>query len=430
MEKDIEVRLRREHIPNGVKSRPTDFWLLYDSDVNFDRFIGDSQIVERLDNIFQKNSDPEVRDSEIAYYLQMCGILSETRKVRSYWLPPLEDTLSAPVKLFFNPSGECPNNCLTCFAEELTTATLEDRVAREAFNQVVEMPIFWMNLGGCELAFYPLYFEFAEKSIKNGIHTSTAISGVGLDREWAEQARDLGVKVKVSLDGPKRINDIQRPRTYEAAVEAIRLFREIEYPVRINMVHTKYNNDEGVIDEMFEIARTYGASGIDISVCRPKGGALKNDLMIPFEDYKNGKVKSVIDRFLNHPYIQKYRMRVWINKNVRTLDYLDAKPCQALNVHCNAGRYSMGVNNNGSVDACIFLPDEYIPKANINIPELFTNPNFILNVWQNDPTFRRVREYTRGELCPNCQEKGIEFVRGCKALEAYYGGADPAKLLH
>ncbi|MBU1136653.1 MAG: radical SAM protein [Nanoarchaeota archaeon] len=430
MEKDIEVRLRREHIPNGVKNKPTDFWLIYDFDINLDRFIGDFPIVKTLDKIFQENSIQEERDNKIANYLQMSGILSEKRKVKSYWLPSVEDALSAPVKLFFNPSGKCPNKCLTCFAEELTKDTLEDHVARESFNQAVEMPIFWMNLGGCELAFYPLYFEFAEKAIKNGIHTSTAISGVGLKRKWAEQARDLGVKIKVSLDGPKEINDIQRPGTYGAAVEAIKLFKEIGYPVRINAVHTKYNNDEKVIDEMFEIAKMYGATGIDLSICRPKGGALRNNLMIPFEDYKNGKVKSVIRRFLYHPYIEKYKMKVWINKNVRTLNYLDAKPCQALNIHCNGGRYSMGINNNGLVDGCVFLPEEYIPKANINTPELFTNLNFILNIWQNDPTFRKVREYTKGELCPECKEKGIEFVRGCKALEAYYEGIDPAKLLH
>jgi MoaA/NifB/PqqE/SkfB family radical SAM enzyme len=142
------------------------------------------------------------------------------------------------VKLFFNPSGVYPNRCFTCFAEE-------------AFDQAVNMPIFWLNLGGCELLMYRRYFEFAKKAISNGIYTSTAISGVGLTRSWAEQARDLGIKIKVSLDGPKRVNDIQGPETYEAAIEAIELFREIGYPVRINMVHTRLNNDEAVIDEMY-----------------------------------------------------------------------------------------------------------------------------------------------------------------------------------
>ena len=64
----------------------------------------------------------------------MSGILSEERKVRSYWLPPVDDALSSPVKLFFNPSGECPNSCLTCFAEELTQVTLEDKVERSIRN--------------------------------------------------------------------------------------------------------------------------------------------------------------------------------------------------------------------------------------------------------------------------------------------------------
>lgn len=427
MEKEIEVRLRREHIPNGVNGRPADFWLLYDSDINQDRFIGDPQIVKSLDNIFQKR---EERDKKMAEHLTMCGILSEKRRVRSYWLSPVKDALSAPVKLFFNPSGKCPNKCLTCFAQDRKKCHLDDNTARRAMEQITKMPIFWMNLGGCELSYYPLYFEFAEQGLKYGIHVTTAISGTGLTEDWAKKAKDLGIKIKVSLDGPKEINDIQRPNTYEAAIRAIELFRDISYPVRINMVHTRLNNSEKVIDEMFEIIKKHGATGIDLSLCRPKGGAIDNDLMISFEDYQNGKVKSIVDRLLNHPDAKKDRIKVWINKNQRTLDRLDAKPCQALNIHCNGGRYSMGINSDGIIDACIFLPPEYIPKANINTPELFTNPSFILDIWKRDKIFKKVREYTKGKLCIRCQKKGIELVRGCKACAAYYGGIDPLTLLH
>jgi MoaA/NifB/PqqE/SkfB family radical SAM enzyme len=428
--KRIDVRLRREYIPNGVEGRKSNFWLLYDARTNQDREIEDSLVVRSLDNIYNKNDNQAVRNEKIAEYLCLTGFVNEKLNVRAFWLPPVENALSAPVKIFFNPSGKCPNRCLTCFADVLGSATLKDKVAREAFDQLVNLPVFWMNLGGCELSFYHLYFEFAAKSIENGIHTSTAISGVGLTKDWAKNAKALGVKVKVSLDGPERINDIQRPGTFEPAISAIRLFRSIGYPIRINMVHTRLNNDEKIIDEMFEIAHKYGAAGIDISICRPKGGATTNDLMIPIEEYQNGKVRSVIDSFLNHPYIKSHGIKAWINKNARTLDYLNAKPCQALNIHCNAGRYSMGVNNDGSIDACIFLPNEYIPLANINTPELFCNSDFILNIWQTDSIFKKVRDYTKGILCQNCQQKGIAFIRGCKACAAYYHGIDPMVLLH
>ncbi|MBT4135930.1 radical SAM protein [archaeon] len=430
VQKDIELKLRREHIPNGVRNRPADFWLLYDSDINHDRLIADVNSVARLDSIFQENSHPQERDEEIVDYLMMSGVICDEKRLKSYWLPPVEDALSSPVKFFFNPSGKCPNKCLTCFADELSSATLEDKVAREALDQILNLPFFWLNLGGCELSFYPLYFEFAEKAIKSGVHASTAISGVGLKREWAERVRDLGVKVKVSLDGPKRINDIQRPETYEPAIEAIRMFRDIGYPVKMNLVHSRYNNDERVIDEMFDIALANGASGIDISICRPKGGALENDLMIPYEDFESGKVKSVLDRFLNHPYIKRHGIKAWVNKSYRKLDYLDAKPCQALNTHCNAGRYSMGVNNNGLIDACIFIPDELIPTANVNNPEFLRNPNFLLDVWQNNPIFKKVREASKGKLCGSCEDKGIEMVRGCLALEDYYKQGNPLHFLH
>ena len=428
VKRNIEARLRRESLPDAPEGYAKDIWLLYDSVNNLDMQINDPKVVKELDNIFLEIEGG--RDKALADYLEKKGFLASEKNLRSWWLPSVRNALSSPVKVFYNPSGKCPNKCLICFAKDYRKMELNESVAREAFNQITDLPIFWLNLGGCELAFYPLYFDFAEQAIDKGIFVSTAVSGVGLKREWAEKARNLEIKVKVSLDGPKRINDIQRPDTYEAAIGAIEMFREIGWPVRINMVHTKLNNEEEIVDEIFEIARRHGAIGIDLSVLRPKGAALENDLMIPFEDYKNGKVKRVVERFINHPYIQMHGLKAHVNRNLLTLDKVEPKPCQALGIHGSCGRYSMGVNMDGFIDSCFFLPDEYLPKANVNNPKLFTNPNFILNVWQNDETLAKVREYTRKEPCSNCKKKGIKFARGCPANAFYYGGIDPATFLH
>lgn len=423
----INARLRREQVID-VKGHEKNVWLLYDSVYNLDTQINNPEIVASLDGIFLQNG--EKRDEKLLDYLLDKYFLSSERNLRSWWLPSVKGALSSPIKLFYNPSGKCPNKCLTCFSDDYRRFSLEDNVAEETIDQIVNLPIFWMNLGGCELAFYPLYFDLARKAIDNGIHVSSAFSGVGLTQEMAEKIRDLGIKAKVSLDGPKKINDIQRPDTYEPAIKAIEMFREIGWPVRINMVHTSLNNEEKIMDEMFELAVKHGASGIDLSIVRPKGSAIINNLMIPVEDYKNGKVKSVISEFINHPYIEKYGLKAHVNRNLLTLDKVEPKPCQILGIHGSCGRYTMGINMDGTIDGCIFFKDEYIPKANVNSSELFTNPDYILNVWQKDETFAKIREYTKREPCHNCKEKKIEFARGCPACADYYGGVDPATFLH
>ncbi|MFA5176111.1 MAG: radical SAM protein [Candidatus Nanoarchaeia archaeon] len=423
----IDARLRKETIIEcGGKEK--NIWLLYDSKRNLDIQINDPEDVYELAKIFLWGGAK--RDKNLETYLSYKGYFEGKRNLKAWWLPAVKDALSSPVKLFYNPSGKCPNKCLTCFSDDYRRFSLEDSVAKETMDQIVNLPIFWMNLGGCELTFYPLYFEFAKKAIDNGIQVSSAFSGVGLTKDLAEKIKDLGIKAKVSLDGPKKINDIQRPGTYEPAINAIETFRELNYPVRINMVHTSLNNQEETIDEMFELAVKHGAAGIDFSIVRPKGSAITNNLMIPIEDYKNGKVKSVINRFINHPYIKQYGLKAHVNRNLLTLDKVEPKPCQILGVHGSCGRYTMGINMDGTIDGCIFLKDEYIPKTNVNSSELFTNSDYILNVWQNDKTFAKIREYTKKEPCDNCKKKKIEFARGCQACADYYGGVDPATYLH
>lgn len=216
----IQAKLRRESIPTAAQDQPTDFWLLFANQQ--ESRISDKDMVKALDDIF-KEHDNKTRDDELVKYLVSQKLLSKNTQFKSYWLEPVEDALSAPIKIFLNPSGKCPNHCKTCSILMSRSQTLDDEIAREVMRQVVQMPVFWLTMVGGEPVDYPLFFEFAEQAINYGINVSTTISGVGLTKAWAEKARDLGIRLKVSLDGPKKVNDVQRPGTYESAIKAVKL---------------------------------------------------------------------------------------------------------------------------------------------------------------------------------------------------------------
>lgn len=198
------------------------------------------------------------------------------------------------------------------------------------------------------------------------------------------------------------------------------------------MVHTKLNNDEKVIDEMFKIAQENGAKGIELSRLRPLGGAMCNEIMIPYEDFKNGKVKEVLNAYTTHSFIEKYGLEIYCDSQLFPLDSPAERWLHKVwGVDCSAGKTNMGINMDGQVDSCYYLPQEYLPKANVNSLKDNPNSDFLLDTWRQDETLKKLRQFTRSSVkCHSCEQKNKMNVSICPAMTCYYNQPDPAVFLH
>ncbi|MFH0875176.1 MAG: radical SAM protein [archaeon] len=417
-------RIRRESII-GLNGTEHNFWLLSDPYNDTITKVVEPKRIQCLDEI--------VSSDDISALESNLGGLATGKypQVRAWTLPPVINAYSAPIKVFFNPNNRCPYSCITCMNSGMGYSNLPPNVADEVFRQIIEMPIFAVKIAGGEPTIMNNFFKYAAQAVGQGIKVSTTTSGVNVTEEWAEEAKKLGIKVTVSLDGPKKISDIQRPGTYEAAIQAISLFKRINYPVIINMVHTKYNNSVPIIDRMFDIARENGARGIELSILRPSGGGLCNDLWIPDGQYQDGTVAMVVGRVRHHPYINQYGLVTHVNRNVLPGKEVYVLPIEEIfNVHCSAGWANMGINADGSIDTCMFLPPDYLPAASVLSDELFSDNQYLLHVWQNDPTIARLRAYNIARKgCSKCEFPKSPLVMGCMAMEQYLGH-DPSHNLH
>ena len=326
----------------------------------------------------------------------------------------LKNGLDAPICLTWELTYACNLQCVHCLSSsgqrdprELTTAE-----AKQVLDELRDLQVFYINIGGGEPMVRRDFFELLEYSIANGIGVKFSTNGAFIDAEKARRLAEMDyLDIQISLDGIDALtNDAVRgPGSYEMARRAMDNLAAANFgPFKISVVVTRHNVDQ--LDEFKALADSYGAQ-LRITRLRPSGrGADSWHDLHP----TNAQQRQIYNWLMAH------------GDNVLTGDsffHLNAlgDPLPGLNM-CGAGRVVCLIDPIGDGYACPFVINDEFKAGSVRDEGGFSH------VWKQSPLFLELREPQSAGACSSCGSYDA-CQGGCMAAKFFTGlpldGPDP-----
>jgi mycofactocin radical SAM maturase len=326
----------------------------------------------------------------------------------------LKGGLDAPICLTWELTYACNLQCVHCLSSsgqrdprELTTDE-----AKHVLDELRDLQVFYINIGGGEPMVRRDFFELLEYSIGNGIGVKFSTNGAFIDEDKARRLAAMDyLDIQISLDGIDAVtNDAVRgPGSYAMARRAMDNLAAANFgPFKISVVITRHNVDQ--LDEFKALADSYGAQ-LRITRLRPSGrGADSWHDLHP----TNAQQRQIYNWLMAH------------GDNVLTGDSFfhlnalgDALP--GLNM-CGAGRVVCLIDPVGDVYACPFVIHDEFKAGSVRDDGGFSN------VWKKSPLFLELREPQSAGACTSCGSYDA-CQGGCMAAKFFTGlpldGPDP-----
>jgi mycofactocin radical SAM maturase len=326
----------------------------------------------------------------------------------------LKGGLDAPICLTWELTYACNLACVHCLSSsgqrdprELTTAE-----AKRVVDELHDLQVFYVNLGGGEPMIRRDFFELVEYAIGRQVGVKFSTNGTFIDRARAERLAAMDyLDVQISLDGlDAATNDAVRgDGSYATARRAMDHLAEAGFgPFKISIVVTRHNVDQ--LDGFKALADGYGAQ-LRVTRLRPSGrGATSWHDLHPTQEQQH----------------QIYRWLLAHGESVLTGDsffHLNAlgEPLPGLNL-CGAGRVVCLIDPIGDVYACPFVIHEQFKAGNVRDTGGFAS------VWRTSELFRSLREPQSAGACASCGSYD-PCQGGCMAAKFFTGlpldGPDP-----
>ena len=326
----------------------------------------------------------------------------------------LKTGLDAPICLTWELTYACNLQCVHCLSSsgqrdphELSTAE-----AKRLLDELRDLQVFYINIGGGEPMVRRDFFELLEHSIGNGIGVKFSTNGAFIDTEKARRLAAMDyLDIQISIDGADAAtNDsVRGVGSFDIARTAMDNLAAADFgPFKISVVATRHNVPQ--LDRFKALADSYGAQ-LRITRLRPSGRGVDTwDALHPTQ-------------------AQQREIHQWLlanGDNVLTGDsffHLNAlgESLPGLNM-CGAGRVVCLVDPVGDVYACPFVIHGDFKAGNVRSPGGFTE------VWRGSELFRELREPQAAGACATCGAYDV-CQGGCMAAKFFTGmpldGPDP-----
>jgi mycofactocin biosynthetic radical S-adenosylmethionine protein MftC len=331
----------------------------------------------------------------------------------------LKRGLDAPICLTWELTYACNLECVHCLSSsgrrdprELTTSE-----AKAVLDELHDLQVFYINIGGGEPMIRRDFFEILDYSIERGIGVKFSTNGAFIDTDKARRLAEMDyLDIQISLDGTDAVtNDAVRGSgSYDTAIAAMNHLRDAGFgEFKISVVVTRHNVDQ--LDEFKALADSFGAT-LRITRLRPSGRGADS-----WHDL--------------HPTARQQRQIFdWLiakGDNVLTGDsffHLNAFAEEAgtallpgLNM-CGAGRVVCLIDPIGDVYACPFVIHDEFKAGSVRDRGGFAN------VWKHSGLFTELREPQSAGACSSCGSYDA-CQGGCMAAKFFVGlpldGPDP-----
>ena len=327
----------------------------------------------------------------------------------------LKGGLDAPICLTWELTYACNLQCVHCLSSsgqrdprELTTAE-----AKGVLDELRDLQVFYINIGGGEPMVRRDFFELLEYSISQGIGVKFSTNGAFIDADKAQRLAAMDyLDIQISLDGTDAVtNDAVRGEgSYVMARRAMDNLQAAGFgPFKISVVVTRHNVDQ--LDEFKALADSYGAQ-LRITRLRPSGrGADSWHELHP----TNAQQRQIYNWLLAHGE------DVLTGDSFFHLNALGDEPLPGLNM-CGAGRVVCLIDPIGDVYACPFVIHDEFKAGSVRDEGGFAT------VWKQSDLFLELREPQSAGACTSCGSYDA-CQGGCMAAKFFTGlpldGPDP-----
>jgi len=326
----------------------------------------------------------------------------------------MKSGLDAPICLTWELTYACNLECVHCLSSsgQRDPRELSTEQAKAVLDELRDLQVFYINIGGGEPMVRRDFFEILEHSIANGIGVKFSTNGAFIDKKNAERLAALDyLDIQISLDGTTaEVNDAVRGAgSYDTAIRAMENLRDAGFgQFKISVVVTRHNVDQ--LDDFKALADSFGAQ-LRITRLRPAGrGADTWNELHP----TNAQQRQIYDWLMAH------------GENVLTGDsffHLNAfgESLPGLNM-CGAGRVVCLIDPLGDVYACPFVIHDQFKAGSVLDNGGFTK------VWRESALFTELREPQSAGACASCGSFDA-CQGGCMAAKFFTGipldGPDP-----
>lgn len=197
-----------------------------------------------------------------------------------------------PYIVIWEVTRACQLKCVHCRADAQLKPDPNELSNEEGFkliDQIYEMnnPMLVFTGGDCMMR--EDLFELADYAVKKGMRVSMTPSATdNVTKERMKQAKEVGLsRWGFSLDAPTpEIHDHFRgtPGSFDLTLEKIKYLNELEMPLQINTVISRYNYDH--LEQMAELVKDLKAVMWYIFLLVPTGRGQQDACLTPVEHEK------------------------------------------------------------------------------------------------------------------------------------------------
>lgn len=322
--------------------------------------------------------------------------------------------LDAPICLTWELTYACNLACVHCLSSSgrRDPRELDTAEAKAVIDEMRELQVFYVNIGGGEPMIRPDFFELVEYATSSGVGVKFSTNGSRITPERAVELAGMDyLDIQISLDGANAAtNDAVRGEgSFATAIAAMDALQAADFgSFKISVVVTRHNVPE--LDDFKALANKYGAE-LRLTRLRPAGrGADTWSELHPLAE-------------------QQVELYHWLLKqpDVLTgdsffhLNALGDESLPGLNL-CGAGRVVCLVDPVGDVYACPFVLHDEFRAGNVRDTGGFAE------VWKSSELFQEMREPQSAGACSTCGQFDA-CQGGCMAAKFFTGmpldGPDP-----
>ena len=321
---------------------------------------------------------------------------------------PGAQPLSGPTEVHVVLSRRCSAGCTGCYVDATPQgAALSLDEARRILDELSQMGVFHVALGGGEAIDLDYLFAVASHATSVGIVPNLTTSGLGLTAQMAERCKAFG-QINVSIDG---IGDgYARSRGFDGyrhAEKALRLLRTVKKEVGVNCVVSRSSFDG--LGGVAALVRELKLNELELLRFKPVGrGASALDEELTLE-------QSVAIYPLAQKLMLRHRIRVKLDCSFAPMVFWHQPSAAAAAFFgvqgCVAGDVLAAVSPEGQLMGCSFAGP---PEADARVPgEMRAH-------WRDG--FRDFRAFAARAPAPCSSCDYLHLCRGgCRAVSNAHG---------
>ena len=359
---------------------------LFDRVLCFDREIGKLSFAQISPTDINNNAtDIQLRDIILPFFS-----VGESDKI--ILGKRVEGAYSAPINLYVDITDKCQLSCKHCHYSKLNKGNeLDLSIINDIANECRELGIFFVKIAGGEPLLHSYFIDVVERFIHAGCYVSLSTNGIAITQELASFFYKNNVKVSVSMEGPKEIDEYIRGKGhYNEVIRSLEILKSNGVNVLLRFTLSKYLLDIKTIEKCIKI-------GIDNSVkvkfsrCRPLGKAIDSDISIN-EDYRRKYAEAI--EFLNS---DDFSETVLLDDGMKKIQDTNISGVLYNQRKCAAANSSMYINAAGNISPCRFLRDPFEERIKYKFGDINLYWSEI-----SDSSFQKIRNVPMPDLCKKC----------------------------